>query len=371
MSATSASAGTLRGRGWVVHCTSKNDSPAAIARLYGVSERSLRASSGTIRRAVARARRAKTKRGRRVRLRAHMRVKVAKPRRLPVTRDMVLRLKRGASLAWLAKKYGTSISLLRCINDLGSRVVRVRAGRRRRGRSKKTATRRLVLVRLSVPPKTARARGSPRSGSLVGAERLPEAPGLFVRSPGQAWGTHRLITGILRAVAQVQWDFADTHPLVAGHLSRRKGGHLVPHRSHQNGLDADLGYYHLGKAPHDRFVVATARNLDRKRTWALLRALLDSHQVQYIFINTSLQRLLRRYAARARRVTAPWCRRWLAKRARRKSAKRRRSKGRPRTMERCLDAIFQAKGRKTLSGTLIRHERGHDDHLHVRFLSGG
>jgi len=365
----STAADTLSGRGWIIHCTIRGDTPASIARRYGVSRASLRASSGRIRRAVAAARRKKKggKGGWSIRLPRNRRVKVKRPLRVPATRDMFLRLKRGASLAWLARTYRTSADLLRCVNDLGTHITKVRAGRARRakGKRQRIAWRRSAIVRIPIPARTARPRGSPRKGSLKGAERLPEAPGVYVRSPGQAWGTHHLITGILRSAAAVQRQFADTHPLVVGHLSKRKGGYIAPHKSHQNGLDADLGYYHRGAVPHDRFVVATRRNLDSKRTWALVRGLLDSHGVQYIFINTYLQKALRRYAARARRPTARWCRTWLSKR--RRLAKKKRKKRRPATLERCLDTIFQYRRKGSNAGALIRHERGHDDHLHVRF----
>jgi len=103
-----------------------------------------------------------------------------------------------------------------------------------------------------------RAVGKPNHGRLLGGVELPAAGTLFVSvdpvtgtSPNRAWrryGTDRL----LRVLLRVAEEHAAAHPgaarLVIGDLSRPHGGRFGPeyggdgHRSHQNGLDADLYY---------------------------------------------------------------------------------------------------------------------------------
>ena len=103
-----------------------------------------------------------------------------------------------------------------------------------------------------------RALGKPNHGRLLGGVELPAAGTLFVTvdpvtgtSPNRAWrryGTDRLLQ-VLLAVAE---EHAAAHPgagrLVIGDLSRPHGGRFGPeyggdgHRSHQNGLDADVYY---------------------------------------------------------------------------------------------------------------------------------
>jgi murein endopeptidase len=103
-----------------------------------------------------------------------------------------------------------------------------------------------------------RALGKPNHGRLLGGVELPAAGTLFVTvdpvtrtSPNRAWrryGTDRLLR-VLLAVAE---EHAAAHPgaarLVIGDLSRPHGGRFGPnyggdgHRSHQNGLDADVYY---------------------------------------------------------------------------------------------------------------------------------
>jgi murein endopeptidase len=103
-----------------------------------------------------------------------------------------------------------------------------------------------------------RAVGRPNHGRLVGGVKLPAAGANFVTvdpvaetSPNRAWrryGSDRLVRVLLR----VAREHAAAHPgaarLVVGDLSRPHGGRFGPeyggdgHRSHQNGLDADVYY---------------------------------------------------------------------------------------------------------------------------------
>jgi hypothetical protein len=103
-----------------------------------------------------------------------------------------------------------------------------------------------------------RAVGKPFHGRLVGGVELPAAGTHFVTvdpvtgdSPNRAWrrnGTDRLVEALLA----VAGEYAAAHPeaprLVVGDLSRPRGGRFGReyggdgHRSHQNGLDADVYY---------------------------------------------------------------------------------------------------------------------------------
>src|SRR5262249_36407374 len=115
--------------------------------------------------------------------------------------------------------------------------------------------------------------------------------------------------------------------------SAKSGGHLSPHRSHQSGRDADVGYYYrAGARP---FVRATADNLDIPRTWALLKAAIRDTTIDMIFIDHSVQRILVDYAATNGEDPA------------------------------FLDEIFQIRGVNPRAP--IRHIRGHDNHIHFRF----
>jgi murein endopeptidase len=103
-----------------------------------------------------------------------------------------------------------------------------------------------------------RALGRPDRGRLVGGVELPAAGTHFVTvdpvtgtSPNRAWrrhGTDRLVEVLLRVAEEHAAAHPDAPRLVVGDLSRPRGGKFGKeyggdgHRSHQNGLDADVFY---------------------------------------------------------------------------------------------------------------------------------
>ena len=112
--------------------------------------------------------------------------------------------------------------------------------------------------------------GRPNHGALFNAIQLPESSHWRVVEPDHGWGTDESIASIVRAVSSVNEQFERTPLLYIGHLSSRRGGYLRPHRSHQSGRDADIGFYYSGGPGW--YARATAKNLDVARTWALLKA---------------------------------------------------------------------------------------------------
>ncbi|MEB2323996.1 MAG: penicillin-insensitive murein endopeptidase, partial [Sorangiineae bacterium] len=177
--------------------------------------------------------------------------------------------------------------------------------------------------------------GTPNAGALVNGVRLPESPLWELEDPGDTWGTRETIEAITSAVEAVNGEFPNTPPLAIGHVSAKRGGPLAPHVSHQAGRDVDLGFYYLNGARW--YARATADNLDRARTWALVRALVTRSDVELILVDHSVRTLLEEHAERIGEDRA-----W-------------------------LDSLFHGEPGKTRP--LIFHWRGHATHLHVRFYS--
>lgn len=179
-----------------------------------------------------------------------------------------------------------------------------------------------------------RAIGRPDRGRLEGAVAIREHPGLFLRAATRkhyGWGTTELIAAIRAAADHVQRTHPDAPPVVVGHLSRRDGGRLSNHVSHQTGLDVDIGYI-VARGGLNDFGPETAETIDLDRTWTLLDGFIRTGRVQYVFTDARFIPGLRRAARRA--------------------------------------GLSPERVAQLFRG-VIRHEPHHDTHLHVRIRSAG
>jgi murein endopeptidase len=155
----------------------------------------------------------------------------------------------------------------------------------------------------SIRWRRSRALGKPNRGRLAGGVELPAAGTHFVTvdpvtraGPNRPWrrhGTDRLLEVLLRVAA----EHAAAHPgaprLVVGDLSRPKGGRFGReyggdgHRSHQNGLDADV--YYPRRDGLERVPTRVAQ-VDRRLAQELVDRFVRAG-AQYVFVgpNTGLR----------------------------------------------------------------------------------
>jgi len=156
--------------------------------------------------------------------------------------------------------------------------------------------------------------GSPNQGRLDGGKRLGAAPYLrvvpYYAESTARWGLPSLVGLIDRAARRVARRFPDA-VLGVGDLSRREGGELDRHHSHESGRDADLGFYLRGPGDKPllpaRFITFSPRGeasdlpgavFDDARNWALVEALVDDREarVSHIFVARHIRARLLRYA---------------------------------------------------------------------------
>ncbi|MCU0658171.1 MAG: penicillin-insensitive murein endopeptidase [Polyangiaceae bacterium] len=156
--------------------------------------------------------------------------------------------------------------------------------------------------------------GSPTEGHLQGGVRLEESRSLrFVPDHHHRWGLAQLVGMLERSAAQVRKRFPGSI-LAVGDLSRRGGGDVAGHHSHESGRDADVGFYvtnSAGKSLYPgRFVAFDEQGrapgglrFDDARNWALVEAWLRDPQarVTHIFLAEHLRKRLLDHA-RARKV---------------------------------------------------------------------
>jgi murein endopeptidase len=168
--------------------------------------------------------------------------------------------------------------------------------------------------------------------------QLPTGKHYVIKSPGNAWGTGETIKQIQTAVSNYRKKFSSSPQIHIGDISKKGGGKLSPHVSHQHGRDVDIGYVLKGEqADETKFITASSKNLDVARTWALIDAFLDTDQIKYIFMDHAVQKLLYEHAQKQG------------------------------VSEDTLDELFQYPRSKGRGHGIIRHSKGHANHFHVRF----
>lgn len=244
-------------------------------------------------------------------------------------RKITYTIEGGDTLGSIGRRFGVSVRDIQRMNP-GKNPDRLRVGDR------------LVIYKEGKPGKS-QAVGLPQHGRLVDGELFKGVPGTFLRREDQTWGTNETVRALKAAIAEVRRKFPRVHDITVGDISKKDGGFLAPHKSHQSGLDVDIGFYFMGqpKAGPRSFLDATRIGLDLEATWAFIMALVgqneESSNVEYMFIGTPVQEKLYKYAQ---------------------------SKG---VSEAKLDWIFQyPRGSRAMRG-IIRHEPGHTNHIHIRF----
>jgi murein endopeptidase len=175
--------------------------------------------------------------------------------------------------------------------------------------------------------------GSPSAGLLVNGKNAVKNDLYSPVAPGTAWGTEETLSYLDAALRKVHERIADTPVLQLGDISARSGGPISPHVSHQAGRDVDIAYFYLGEQRWYRR--GNAQNLDLARNWAFVRALITETDVELIFIDHSIQQLLRDYAVSIGEDST-----WVA-------------------------GLFGGAGQRAI----IRHARGHATHVHIRFYN--
>ena len=178
--------------------------------------------------------------------------------------------------------------------------------------------------------------GQPGSSLLYNAVELPESP-RWSRAPNADWwATTETVEAIGAAVGTVHELFPDTQPIVIGDISRHDGGRIQRHESHQGGRDVDFGFYYKNGSVN-WWAPGSSANMDLPRNWALVRALVTRTDVEVMFLDTRVQRVLYAYAKEIGE-DSEW-----------------------------LDHVFQFT--RGYRNAIIQHLPNHRTHYHVRFYS--
>ncbi len=197
-----------------------------------------------------------------------------------------------------------------------------------------------------------RSVGLAHRGRLEHGVPLPEYPEIWhVRRPDEAFGSTRTLELLQRALIAFKGASGYSAPLSIGAISRKEGGRLRPHASHQSGRDIDIRLptrvVEAAPTKSKRSTRASkstdekaAPEIDWTATWILVRELMLTGQVEFIFLDHALQKQL---AEAARKAGEP---------------------------EDRIHAWIQWPASAREGRAPIRHSPGHEQHLHVRFRCG-
>jgi len=178
--------------------------------------------------------------------------------------------------------------------------------------------------------------GTPDSAVIINSVALPADPRWETIPQAESWATSETIEAVQTVVAKVHEAFPGSPPIMIGDISDTDGGRLKRHASHQAGRDVDFGfYYKAGKCPW--FAPGTTATIDLPRNWALVRAIVTCTDVETIFLDSGIQKLLYGYAL---------------------------SIGEDKVW---LDRVFRFS--KGSPSAIICYARGHRSHYHVRFYN--
>ncbi len=232
----------------------------------------------------------------------------------------------GDTFEGIARQYGVRISQVRSWNS-NVNPRRLQIGQQ---------------VRLHIPGANGDSIswGRANGGQLYNGVAMEDGPGLRVRNQARAYGTQRVVNMLSAAGADLKARWPDAPELVVGSLSLRRGGALRPHRSHQSGRDVDITYYHRGNVELPDFRDMSAETFDAVKNWHFFKTLIDTGEVQFIFVDYELQRVLHEYA-----LSIGY------------------------TEEDLTEYLQYPRGRRVPEG-VIRHARGHRNHFHIRFTCG-
>lgn len=183
-------------------------------------------------------------------------------------------------------------------------------------------------LRSHEPPADTISCGHAADGALIGGVALPaEGDGYAIVGPWRHRGRRFAAPELVDLVRRVAARVAREHPgsvLAVGDLSRRGGGKVRGHRSHQSGRDVDLIYYavgadgrpfaqdgYMGGYREDMWALSARaprpasrirpRHFDLVRNWALVRALVadEAGLVTKIVVSPRVERWLIEHAVRS------------------------------------------------------------------------
>jgi LysM repeat protein len=180
--------------------------------------------------------------------------------------------------------------------------------------------------------------GPPQQGRLVNGVQIPEGPGYTRKMMPSSYGTTHAVLQLVRALHAFSDTAGYEGELLLGSMSRRHGGPIEGHVSHQTGRDVDIRLPLLADVP--TWFPLKPWRVDWAALWHLLQTLDATGHVQIVFLDYTMQKNLYKVATDL----------GVAEDERRRM-------------------LQWPRGEKAHLG-VVRHSPGHEQHIHVRFDCG-
>jgi murein endopeptidase/LysM repeat protein len=201
------------------------------------------------------------------------------------------------------------------------------------GASGATAAANAALPLVSIPRGSISV-GEPHDGRLVNSIQLPENKKLYtLRRPEEAYGSSHTLDHLQLAIARWRRDSGYTGSLKIGSISKQGGGKLKPHSSHRSGRDVDIRL----PLEHKDGSADNVDDVDWDALWSLIMAFVDTGEVETIYLTTDRQKHLHAAAKRAKASADT------------------------------IDRVLQYPDKGGRNNGIVRHQHGHEAHIHVRF----
>lgn len=231
------------------------------------------------------------------------------------------RVRRGDTLSQIAAHRGTTVNTILALNP------GLKPNRLKRGET-------ILVPRPKVEP-------PPRKMPLACPGKIVQIKSqqtYRVRNRRFAWATAYTADAIRRGFTMVRQRHGSAVRARVLDASRKSGGQLGHHLSHRTGRDVDITYFQesCGRAGCP-VIDCRPERLDVKRQWTLFRYWLDNDDVEYLFVDHSLQKVLYEHAKKEGAT------------------------------EEQLKEWFQYPRSTSARTGIIRDWPGHRNHVHVRF----
>lgn len=140
-----------------------------------------------------------------------------------------------------------------------------------------------------------KAIGRPNRGHLKDGVPLPYEPDLYtIRSKHASYASSHAALQVVTAFRAFRRESGYTGRVIIADVSAKSGGSYRTHHSHQTGRDLDIL---MPLMPGKK---RWGHDIDWDTTWALVRAFLDTKEVEYIFLDYNIQHKLHAAALRAK-----------------------------------------------------------------------